>query len=615
MAKINIGDLPIELLLDDILPFLPVADLLHLTCCSKLFSVLCSDDTLWKHKLSEDYNFSGEGTARTSGWKFIYRGLFKPRGELYLSSFGGQWQTWPSSQLKISGTSVPHAVISQRRSHYLTVQRRSFHALDSEGKLHVWGTLNGTWGPYTADSQGFASPAKQAKVPHCLKLPSAVRSVSCGRLHSSCLDSKNKIWTFTAWGRPFYLTSPILADPEYMPKQIECGWTFSSMLTKSGDVFVWWPFNGAMGEAVERKMQDMDSQDDMRAYATDELEIPCIAWGMDIMPARLTPIPALPELTSTGKIQESKPVALIQIAAFDNHIVGLTNYGHVLKYGALHDQTGPPHGRWEYVSKILLEAPAWEVSAINGSTQLPQFSEQEKILQHPVFSDPNNGDKLKPPGRIQITHLSANFDHFIAYSTGDSSVVLLGNTETTPDSPAKIIPELQNRSIISVVIGDYHNAALTVNGKLLTWGQYSNGALGLGDPLSLEPGTPGGFATPRDRTIAEQNRRAEPPAVSVPTEVRFDHKSKKPRERFCVSVTAAGWHTGALVIDLDNEDEDDEEEVGEAPPPRLNSDPSSSPVIPLPGIFRIGHAGRGGMGRGIGGGIWRGRRNAGGDTS
>lgn len=44
-------------------------------------SVLCNDDTLWKHKLSEEFNFSGQGTARTSGWKFIYRGLFKPRGE------------------------------------------------------------------------------------------------------------------------------------------------------------------------------------------------------------------------------------------------------------------------------------------------------------------------------------------------------------------------------------------------------------------------------------------------------------------------------------------------------------------------------------------------------
>lgn len=46
----------------------------------QLFSVLCSDDTLWKRKLQSDFNFSGQGTARTSGWKFIYRGLSKPRG-------------------------------------------------------------------------------------------------------------------------------------------------------------------------------------------------------------------------------------------------------------------------------------------------------------------------------------------------------------------------------------------------------------------------------------------------------------------------------------------------------------------------------------------------------
>jgi len=50
----------------------------------QLFSVLCSDDTLWKNKLQSDFNFSGEATARTSGWKFIYRGLSKPRGLLLL---------------------------------------------------------------------------------------------------------------------------------------------------------------------------------------------------------------------------------------------------------------------------------------------------------------------------------------------------------------------------------------------------------------------------------------------------------------------------------------------------------------------------------------------------
>ena len=129
--------------------------------------------------------------------------------------------------------------------------------------------------------------------------------------------------------------------------------------------------------------------------------------------------------------------------------------------------------------------------------------------------------------------------------------MLLGDTDTTPTSQPNIIPALQNRSIISVVMGDYHNAALTADGKLLTWGQFSNGALGLGDPLELEPGSPGAFATSTQRDLAREGGRRIPPAVSIPTEVRFDHTGKKPRDRFCFAATAAGWHTGALVIDLE----------------------------------------------------------------
>ena len=97
--SITLAELPIEVLLDNLLPYVQVPDILRLACTNKvrflwtsnvliellhelwqLFSVLCSDDTLWKQKLQSDFNFSGEATARTSGWKFIYRGLSKPRG-------------------------------------------------------------------------------------------------------------------------------------------------------------------------------------------------------------------------------------------------------------------------------------------------------------------------------------------------------------------------------------------------------------------------------------------------------------------------------------------------------------------------------------------------------
>ena len=85
----------------------------------------------------------------------------------------------------------------------------------------------------------------------------------------------------------------------------------------------------------------------------------------------------------------------------------------------------------------------------------------------------------------------------------------------------------------------------------ITAGQYSNGALGLGDPADIEPGQPGGFLTQDHRQIALTHRRGDPPNVTVPTEVRFDHGEKKRNQMFCFAATAAGWHMGALVIDLE----------------------------------------------------------------
>ena len=57
-----------------------------------------------------------------------------------------------------------------------------------------------------------------------------------------------------------------------------------------------------------------------------------------------------------------------------------------------------------------------------------------------------------------------------------------------------MIPSLQKRSVISVVLGDYHYAALTADGKLFSWGAFSKGALGLGDPYIIPVGQPGGYA-------------------------------------------------------------------------------------------------------------------------
>jgi len=129
-------------------------------------------------------------------------------------------------------------------------------------------------------------------------------------------------------------------------------------------------------------------------------------------------------------------------------------------------------------------------------------------------------------------------------------MVLQGESNTTPTMLPTIILELQNRSVISVVHGHSHFGALTSSGKLLTWGKYFGGALGLGDPTKLPVGSPGGYMKEEQQLQAQVNEL--PPDVVVPSEVRFDHglKAKGRVERYCLAVAASGYSTAALVVDL-----------------------------------------------------------------
>ena len=131
----------------------------------------------------------------------------------------------------------------------------------------------------------------------------------------------------------------------------------------------------------------------------------------------------------------------------------------------------------------------------------------------------------------------------------------MGNARTDKHSHPEIIPELQNRSVISIVLGDHHSGALTADGQLLTWGPYCFGALGFGVPSDLPLGTPGGYSSKLQ--LSESRRRSEchwhlePPRVDSPSPVHFNHGPKPGGRKFCFAATAAGWHTGALVICLE----------------------------------------------------------------
>lgn len=164
--------------------------------------------------------------------------------------------------------------------------------------------------------------------------------------------------------------------------QIESGWGFSSVLTESGDVLVYWPSIGRMKEAVDAKNEELDEQSatvQTRALPTDQEPhvVPCYAWDLQgVDPVRLPPIRSdqLPRLTDTGLSDQQLDgeTKLVKIAGMDNAIIGLTNKGHVLMYDSLGGEGSYQNGHWIYVCaqemqpRFIKLTPFWACSSLTS---------------------------------------------------------------------------------------------------------------------------------------------------------------------------------------------------------------------------------------------------------
>ena len=132
---------------------------------------------------------------------------------------------------------------------------------------------------------------------------------------------------------------------------------------------------------------------------------------------------------------------------------------------------------WEGVSRLIVS----ENSSVCSSSSRFRSSHASFRLQHPKFSLPSSSSSSDNSHSEKITHISAHFETFFAYAAGSSSddfatsVVLKGkqsqlrseDADATGAEP-EVIPELQGKGVIKVAVGDYHFAALTAKGKLLT---------------------------------------------------------------------------------------------------------------------------------------------------
>jgi len=177
---------------------------------------------------------------------------------------------------------------------------------------------------------------------------------SCSDNFTMTLDANSVVWTFMSWGRPFRLVSPLLdcSSSGTTPIQIECSKWFSAVLTRSGDVYVWWPTHGIIRHWYHEATERLDGDESTKAIVPDGgTVIPCHTLEIHEDPVKLPALPDLPELPGTGLSEEErgKETKLIKIAAMRYRLIGLTNKGHVLKTDGLYGEDNTR--AWEYVSE------------------------------------------------------------------------------------------------------------------------------------------------------------------------------------------------------------------------------------------------------------------------
>ncbi|KAG9098211.1 hypothetical protein FS749_004374 [Ceratobasidium sp. UAMH 11750] len=543
----TIEQLPIEVLIDSLLPVLALRDLLALACTSKFLAAVCADDTFWKRKTELEYNFSGAESARTTGFRNVYP---------------GGW---------------------------------SFHALTDDGRVLVWGVLDSQ--AQGAGLDNLAYSGTTVHDPVALILPQRIKSLSVGRRHAILLDAHNDAWVLRSWGRPARLVTPALDNtrPETSVVQVAAGWDVCALLTQTGDVFVVFPFRGSFDQEVEARMPEAGGeQSEVLAQGG---EVRCECWDVQHHPTRLPALPRLPVLHPSTDATEDAPPRLVKIAAGEHFVVGLTDGGHVLKLNL------PTSNEAELHQSIVHGNLQWDY--------LPKFCDVAHVRNEPGFRHQGQQEQSALED-LTVTHISAQFRTFVVYSTTGSSVVLLGKGDTTSQGAPMIVPELQNRNVISVVLGDYHYCALTASGELFSWGKYSNGALGLGHP---KPGRGIGLQARLAMLPPMLHQPPRPPQqqdADVPTRVSFGHEDGV-GDRYVFAVAAAGWHCGALVIDLHSSPSASGEKRPEEPrnddarpiaqlPRRTDAPQITLPIVRGRGApFRIGYAGRGAYaGRGHG---------------
>ncbi|GAK67208.1 RCC1/BLIP-II protein [Moesziomyces antarcticus] len=583
-------ELPLPVVVDNLLPLLSNADLAALRSVSKHAKALVEDEVLWKRKVLADFTFPQHATARMGGWFNLYRGLSNPHvyvwGQLSQGRLGLDLDQLDSKivldansihggipypvRLTAIGSASTQRTLADDAGAVVEIVAGgwAFHARTSTGKVWHWGTMHGE--TFAGPRSSLRDPGSKVDTPQLMHGLPDVQSLSGGRCHAVALSTDHELLEWRAWGSiwklqnlPESITTPSPAaqhdglTAKSNIRQLEAGWSFSAVLTYTSEVWLW--YSDWNADEFQRSYYDGHERESM-------LHADPPGYGdQKVFPLQVEPV-CLPRIAGEGDAQH-----IVQIAAGEDFIVALTASGTLHRID-LH--LPPPTGNeWQAIRQAY--ALRRDDDGLGGVVHRQRinrlFATTARWEALAGFERPEALQDFDPTwlaGGVagRITHISAHFRRFVViipviHGEREDTLVLLG----TPDSvQPEMVPELQARGVIKVVMGDYHYGALTQQGEILTWGAFSKGALGNWPPpwhlasstsdrteAEQEGGGWLGNLVPLPRVlrpsrVPRQTPRAGHQDVHDPTQITIHPRGGA--MPFAFDLAFAGWHSSALAM-------------------------------------------------------------------
>ncbi|KAG2207667.1 hypothetical protein INT47_011787 [Mucor saturninus] len=422
-----LSKLPRDILLQDILILLDSKSLINLSLVSTYFNYLVNDQHIWKRLCHQEFNISQDNAFRNKGWKQLYIALLV---DTRVFTWGENQDDRLGLTPKVSTDAFQFNIRNPRTRYPRTVTTpQEVACLQNKGIIDI---VSGGWSFHALDSSGsvWMWGTMQQEI-------SPRRSIGTRRLLT-----------------PTKIQESNTTQPTIHFSSISSGRAHVIGLARDGSVWHW--SNHIMLQRVDLNLDGDEKVVQVSANWTNSSVLTNLGFIYVIpSPDMILPSKVEEEPEPTHVVADRIGRDIVQIAGLDNYTLALTKDGRVMKY-------------------TTTDATAYFANPEENTAELVKFSAVQPEINH------RDG--------IMNRFITGAFNNFAVYTK--SGQVLIGKADADPTTDPIIFRELQNRDVCKVSFGDYHFGAVTNEGELLTWGNYSSGALGHGDMQQTSQPTP-----------------------------------------------------------------------------------------------------------------------------